>query len=138
MPLEANPTVFHIGIDVHLETEVVDADVTIPAITQTISEDQVVQAQTIITQAMNKSEDEQKTAIFDAIRLLYPYPPRDGQRDALHHLIYRRKDLILIAKTSFGKSMILQAVSVLCNKSISIVILPLDQIGKEQIVQRCS
>jgi superfamily II DNA helicase RecQ len=64
--------------------------------------------------------------------LLYPYFPQDGQRDALHHLIYRKQDLILIAKTSFGKSMILQVLSVLVNESITIVILPLDQIGKEQ------
>jgi hypothetical protein len=32
---------------------------------------------------MGKCEDVQKTAICNAIQLLYPYPPRDGQRDAL-------------------------------------------------------
>jgi hypothetical protein len=57
--------------------------------------------------------EEQETATYEAIRLLYPYAPRDGQVEALYHLIYRREDLILIARTSFGKSMILQAVSVL-------------------------
>jgi superfamily II DNA helicase RecQ len=115
-----------------LETEVINTNRIASAITQVISKAQVVEAQKIISDATKKSEDEQKTVICDAIQLLYPYAPRDGQRDALHHLIYCRKDLILIAKTSFGKSMILQAVSVLLNKSISIVILPLDQIGKEQ------
>jgi hypothetical protein len=54
------------------------------------------------------------------MKLLYPYPPRQGQRDALGQLIYKRKDLILIAKTSFGKSMVLQAASTL---SITVVVL---------------
>jgi hypothetical protein len=121
-----------IECDVRLETKVINTDGTTSAVTQSISKAQVIQAQKIIADARDKSEEKQKTTICDAIQLLYPYAPRDGQRDALHHLIYRREDLILIAKTSFGKSMILQAVSVLINKSISIVILPLDRIGQQQ------
>ena len=70
--------------------------------------------------------------IDEAIQLLYPYAPWKDQRNALRQLIYKRKDLILIAKTSFGKSMILQAVSILTRKSITVVVLPLDQIGQEQ------
>jgi superfamily II DNA or RNA helicase len=99
---------------------------------QSKSINKVEQAQYLISISRDRAEEAQKTAICYAIRLLYPYFPRDGQRDALHHLIYRKQDLILIAKTSFGKSMILQALSVLVDKSITIVILPLDQIGKEQ------
>ena len=72
------------------------------------------------------------SAIDGAIAILYPYEPKSGQREALHHLIYQRKDLILIAGTGFSKSMVLQAVSVLLPGSITIVILPLDQIGNEQ------
>jgi hypothetical protein len=41
------------------------------------------------------------------------------------------RDLILIAKTSFGKSIVLQSVSALLYGSITIVILPLIEIGKE-------
>jgi superfamily II DNA helicase RecQ len=58
--------------------------------------------------------------------------PRPDQLKALQHLLYTRKDLILIAKTSFGKSMLLQVTPLLCTKSTALVILPLDQIGKEQ------
>lgn len=94
---------------------------------------QVAEAQKVILDARGKGEIEENSAIDKAISTLYPYSPRKGQRDALRHLIYRRKDLILIAKTSFGKSMILQAVSILMQKSITIVILPLDQIGKDQV-----
>jgi superfamily II DNA helicase RecQ len=95
--------------------------------------DRVAEAQQAIQDAASKGEIEQNSAIDKAVSILYPYPPRKGQRDALRHLIYRRKDLILIAKTSFGKSMILQAVSILMQKSITLVILPLDQIGKDQM-----
>ena len=42
------------------------------------------------------------------------------------------RDLILIAKTSFGKSVLLQAPSIIVPDSISLVILPLDKIGEEQ------
>jgi len=93
---------------------------------------QVAQAQRIIAGAKGADEVEQNRAIEEAIQLLYPYPPREGQRDALRQLIYKGKDLILIAKTSFGKSMILQAASILMSKSITVVVLPLDQIGQEQ------
>jgi superfamily II DNA helicase RecQ len=97
-----------------------------------VSATQVTQAQRIIADAKNANEAEQNRAIEEAIQLLYPYPPHQGQRDTLRQLIYKRKDLILIAKTSFGKSMILQAVSILMSKSITVVVLPLDQIGQEQ------
>jgi hypothetical protein len=79
--------------------------------------------------------EEQEIATYEAIRLLYPYAPRDSQVEALHHLIYRHEDLILIARTSFGKSMILQAVSALFDRMISIVILPLDQ-GQAETMAR--
>lgn len=92
----------------------------------------IANAQKLISDAHGGTQEAQDTAIDEAIRKLYPYAPRDGQRSTLRHLIYTRKDLILIAKTSFGKSMILQAVSILIQKSITIVILPLNEIGKEQ------
>ena len=97
-----------------------------------VSAEQAAQAQRIIAGAVRAEEAEQNKAINEAIQLLYPYAPREGQRNAIRQLIYKRKDLILIAKTSFGKSMILQAVSILICKSITVVVLPLDQIGQEQ------
>jgi hypothetical protein len=73
----------------------------------------LVEVQNIIKEAQGKDEGEQKAAIIAAIKRLYTFSPRDGQREALRHLIYLRKDMGLIARTSFGKSMILQAVSLL-------------------------
>lgn len=89
-------------------------------------------AQQEIKHAVSKDENTQSQAIINAIRRLYSYEPYDGQRECLHYLIYQRTDLILIAKTSFGKSMMLQAVSVLIGKSITLVILPLQQTVVEQ------
>jgi len=92
----------------------------------------ILQAQKLICDAIGKNEDEQTQAIKEAIRKLYPYYPRQGQTQALRQLVYFRKDLILIAQTSFGKSMILQAVSLLLAKSITLAIIPLDRIDTEQ------
>ena len=74
------------------------------------------------------------TAIDNAVKRLYPYAPREGQRYALRKLLDHQSDLILIAKTSFGTSMILQVASVLVKDSITVIILPLNQIGEEQAV----
>jgi hypothetical protein len=88
----------------------------------------ISKAQETIAEALGKGEATEKEAIANAISILYPYKPCNGQIEALHHPIYRRRDLILIAKTPFCKSMILQAVSVLLQKSTTIITLPLDRI----------
>lgn len=84
---------------------------------QQVEKRSVLQAQNLIRDAIVKSKDEHEQAIRQAIRELCPFYPREGQLQALRRLVYLRKDLILIAKTSFGKSMILQAVSLLLAKS---------------------
>jgi hypothetical protein len=100
--------------------------------TQAVLASKIAYAQEIIAGARLADEHAQKNAVGVAILNIYPYPPREGQRDALWQLIYQQKDLILIAKTSFGKSMILQAVSILLKKTMTVVVLPLDRIGQEQ------
>lgn len=117
-----------IELGVEYETE----DATVLLEKQQVEKNSVLQAQNLIRNAIGKSKDEQDQAIRAAIRELYPYYPREGQLQALRQLVYLRKDLILIAKTSFGKSMILQAVSILLAKAITLVVLPLNQIGAEQ------
>lgn len=68
-----------------------------------ITQEDVQVAQQEIKHAADKDENTQCQAIINAIRRLYSYEPYDGQRECLHYLIYQRTDLILIAKTSFGK-----------------------------------
>ena len=119
-------------ITIQLEVEFTDESGNTAVETRAVSADQVTQAQKIIAVAAKTEEAKQNKAIDKAIQLLYPYAPREGQREALRQLIYNREDMILIAKTSFGKSMILQAVSILTRRSTTVVVLPLDQIGQEQ------
>ncbi|CAI7650506.1 unnamed protein product [Penicillium palitans] len=73
----------------------------------------LVKAREIILDAQEREEKEQHVAIIAAIKSLYTFPPRS-------------------AKTSFGKSMLFQAVSLLLEKAITLVVLPLNQIGIEQ------
>jgi superfamily II DNA helicase RecQ len=115
-----------------LDIDIERADGGITSEVRHVSSGQMKQAQGIINRVVNEDKAAQMNAIDDAITTLYHYNPKPGQREALHHLIYLRKDLILIAGTGFGKSMMLQAVSILLRKSMTIVILPLDQIGNEQ------
>ncbi|KZZ89108.1 DNA helicase, ATP-dependent, RecQ type [Ascosphaera apis ARSEF 7405] len=75
----------------------------------------------------------QYLAIKIAIRILYPYWPREGQVEAIQHLLFEKQDLILIAATSFGKSLVLQSVSLLRTDSMTIVVIPLNQIGQDQL-----
>src|SRR5699024_9886179 len=116
----------------NIEIDVVQDDRSARQEIRTIDSRTVKQARDLITEAKEEGQDREKEAIYKAIELLYPYSPHAGQQEALHHLIYKRTDLILIAKTAFGKSMVLQAVSVLLEKTITLIILPLQQIGVEQ------
>ncbi|KZZ96177.1 DNA helicase, ATP-dependent, RecQ type [Ascosphaera apis ARSEF 7405] len=91
----------------------------------------------IVIQAIDSVSNSDKPirylGIRMAIRLLYPYWPREGQADAIYHVLYEKKDLVLIAATSFGKSLILQSVSLLRPDSMAIIVIPLNQIGKDQL-----
>jgi hypothetical protein len=131
-PIQINQSAHDKEMPVQLEVELTDQVGGATVQTCVVPADQVARAQRMIAGAEGAGEAERNKAIEEAIQLLYPYPPREGQRDALWNLIYKRKDLILIAKTSFGKSMILQAASILIRKSITLVVLPLNQIGLEQ------
>ncbi|KAI5301351.1 hypothetical protein KEM55_002725 [Ascosphaera atra] len=76
--------------------------------------------------------DLQFKAVSLAVRLIFDYWPREAQIDVIAHLIFKKKNMILVAKTAFGKSTVLQSVSLLERHSVTLVILPLDQIGREQ------
>src|SRR5437588_436179 len=84
-----------IEIPVELEVEFIDETSNITTEKRVVSADNVARSQGIIAGALNADKAEQDQAINEAVQLLYPYPPRDGQRDALRQLIYQKKDLIL-------------------------------------------
>lgn len=58
--------------------------------------------------------------------------PWDDQVECIRRIIYYAGDTILLAKTGYGKSLILQAVSVIRSRTITIQIVPLSQLGQEQ------
>jgi hypothetical protein len=47
-------------------------------------------------------------------RHLYSFEPRPMQADAIWHLVFKKADLLLAAKTSFGKRAIFQAAPLFC------------------------
>ncbi len=75
---------------------------------------------------------EQRELITSAVRLLYPFEPREKQVDCVQWLLYRKEDLVLVAKTSFGKSLVWQILPCLVPGTIVIAILPLLALGAEQ------
>src|SRR5437762_12230833 len=60
------------------------------------------------------------------------FNPKPMQLEAVRRLFYKKKDLILVAKTSFRKSVPIQAVSVLRRNTITIMIIPLNKVGEQQ------
>ncbi|KJZ68413.1 hypothetical protein HIM_12190 [Hirsutella minnesotensis 3608] len=92
--------------------------------------------QPLVERARDAPEEVQKGIIRAGLeRHLYPFEPRQKQVDAIWHLVFRREDLLLAAKTSFGKSVIFQAVPLFRRGGISLIIVPLDRIGQEQCIK---
>ena len=97
-------------------------------------------AESVITEAepdayelyQTRAEDEQKLFIRETVRRIFGFEGREGQIKAIHHLLFKQSDLVLIAKTSFGKSLIFQAVSAIRKRSITIIIIPLTRVGQGQ------
>lgn len=62
-----------------------------------------------LPQLISSSHELQISKLDEAIAEIYPYRGRTEQLEALRVLIFEQRDLMLVAKTSFGKSMIMQA-----------------------------
>ena len=58
--------------------------------------------------------------------------PRPEQARAVRRLVFRHGDTLLIARTGFGKSIIMHAVPLLADK-IYIQLTPLNKLGEEQV-----
>jgi superfamily II DNA helicase RecQ len=92
--------------------------------------------QGLVEKARHASGEVQKGIIRAGLqRHLYPFEPRQKQVDAIWHLVFKKEDLLLAAKTSFSKSVIFQAAPLFCRGGISLIIIPLDRIGQEQRIK---
>ncbi|KAH6985215.1 P-loop containing nucleoside triphosphate hydrolase protein [Ilyonectria destructans] len=92
--------------------------------------------QDLVERAKHEPEEVQKGIIRAGLQChLYPFEPRQKQIDAIWHLVFKKDDLLLTAKTSFGKSVIFQAAPLFCRGGIGLIIIPLDRIGQEQCIK---
>ena len=66
---------------------------------------------------------------------LLKFPPRDGQIEAIRSLAVDQQDLILIAPTGWGKSIVFQAIPAL-RGGICLMIMPLNLLEEGQVCQR--
>jgi superfamily II DNA helicase RecQ len=80
-----------------------------------------------------EDKNQQLSYIGKVTQLVYGFLPKPEQAEALWWLISEKKDLLLVAKTSFGKSLILQLLSCLIRDAIVLILLPLNAIGVEQM-----
>lgn len=72
---------YNIGTDLVYNSGIIRSE------SQVISSETVKKARQIIAEAQHLVTPTQNHAIDKAIQLIYPYSPRDGQREALHRLI---------------------------------------------------
>ncbi|KAF2669323.1 P-loop containing nucleoside triphosphate hydrolase protein [Microthyrium microscopicum] len=85
----------------------------------------------VLTRGESYSE-KQPGVLRSALKRFYPdIEPKEAQIRALRTLIYGGGDVLLIAKTGFGKSLILHAYGALTGK-ITLQIVPLNRLGEDQ------
>jgi len=81
---------------------------------------------------------EQTALIRHRVNELFGFEPKNKQVEAIRHLLYDKRDLIrdliLIAKTGFGKSIIFQALPLIEeeSKQASLILMPLNLLQEEQ------
>src|SRR5436305_7049984 len=67
----------------------------------------------------------------ETLRRVFGYEPREEQLEAIKTLTIDQKNLILIARTNFGKSMVFHSVPIL-RGGICLIIMPLNLLENEQ------
>ena len=59
--------------------------------------------------------------------------PKHGQVESIRRIIYRLGDTILVAKTGYGKTIVLQTVSVIMEDRVTLQLIPLSRLGEDQL-----
>ena len=78
--------------------------------------------------------------LHDLLYQLHGFHPRPEQVEAIKTLAIDQKDLILIARTGWGKSMIFQSIPALRKGKIALMLMPLNLLEEDQVcnVPPCS
>jgi superfamily II DNA helicase RecQ len=71
-------------------------------------------------------------SVSEQLRRIFGFEPSQDQLRAISWLIFEKRDLILIARTGFGKSLVFQAVALL-RGGVTLIITPLLAIEEEQV-----
>ncbi|KAF9882712.1 hypothetical protein FE257_005507 [Aspergillus nanangensis] len=74
----------------------------------------------------------------DVLHRLHRFQPRADQVEAIKTLTIDQRDLILIARTGWGKSMIFQSVPALRRGGIALLIMPLNLLEEDQVGETAS
>ena len=69
----------------------------------------------------------------DLLHQLHGFHPRPEQVEAINTLTIDQRDLILIARTGWGKSMIFQSVPALRRGGIALMLMPLNLLEEDQV-----
>ena len=77
----------------------------------------------------------QITLLNHIVCKLYSYTNKSDQLKELHWLIFQQKNLLLIAKTLYDKSMLFQTLMIIQNSDIALLILSLNVIDKKQLAK---
>jgi superfamily II DNA helicase RecQ len=87
-------------------------------------------------QEIGESFQISKPQLQEKVAQLFKFQPHQEQIEAIHHLLTRREDLILIAKTGWGKSVIFQSIPLLhSGKGICLMIMSLSLLEEDQARQ---
>jgi len=89
----------------------------------------------IYTQAAQEKKEEELFDITKCVQKLWGINIRREQAAAIRRVMIKRGDLIVIAKTGWGKSILFQAAPLICQQpepGIALIIMPIRQLENEQ------
>jgi hypothetical protein len=78
-------------------------------------------------------EDEIKKMIVTSLREIFEYDSKEKQLNVVHTLRVKKQDVMLIAKTKYEKSMIFHFISLFKFNSITLMIMSLNALEKDQV-----
>ena len=88
----------------------------------------------ICTQSAQEKKEEELFDIIQCVEQLWGINIRREQAAAIRRVMIKRGDLIVIAKTGWGKSILFQAAPLICQSEpgIALIIMPIRQLENEQ------
>jgi superfamily II DNA helicase RecQ len=91
-----------------------------------------VELDALFTRTIQK--DNEKSSIQARLQMLFGYRGKAVQVDVIHQLMYELNDVIFVAKTGFGKSLIFQAAPLMRDgvPQTCLIIMPLRAIQEQQ------